>query len=111
MTDNLANLLLDHPFGDDRDLLVHDRRNGDGGEGPGHGPRDGLRLLAAGLEPGHGVAIRLSTGPDLVTTMVGIWLAGGVFVPINDRSPDAEVQHVLATVRPLMVRTATACTP
>ena len=45
----------------------------------------------SGLEPGHGVAVRLPTGPELVTTMVGIWLAGGVFVPINDRSPEAEV--------------------
>ena len=58
------------------------------------------RLLASGLEPGHGVAVRLPTGPELVTTMVGIWLAGGVFVPINDRSPEAEVTHVIETVRP-----------
>jgi acyl-CoA synthetase (AMP-forming)/AMP-acid ligase II len=32
--------------------------------------------------------------------MAGIWLAGAVFVPLNDRSPRAEVDHVLATVRP-----------
>ncbi len=61
------------------------------------------RLLASGLEPGHGVAVRLPTGPELVTTMVGIWLAGGVFVPINDRSPEAEVTHVLETIRPFMM--------
>jgi acyl-CoA synthetase (AMP-forming)/AMP-acid ligase II len=32
--------------------------------------------------------------------MAGIWLAGAVFVPVNERSPRAEVDHVLATVRP-----------
>jgi len=61
------------------------------------------RLLASGLEPGHGVAVRLPTGPELVTTMAGVWLAGGVFVPINDRSPEAEVAHVIETMRPLVV--------
>ncbi|HXB37784.1 MAG TPA: AMP-binding protein [Acidimicrobiales bacterium] len=57
-------------------------------------------LRAAGVEPGQGVAVRLPSGPDLVTTMAGIWLADAVFVPVNDRSPQAEVDHVLATVRP-----------
>jgi long-chain acyl-CoA synthetase len=52
------------------------------------------------VEPGQGVAVRLPSGPDLVTTMAGIWLAGAVFVPVNDRSPQAEVDHVLRTVRP-----------
>jgi acyl-CoA synthetase (AMP-forming)/AMP-acid ligase II len=46
------------------------------------------------------VAVRLPSGPELVTTMAGIWLAGAVFVPVNDRAPQAEVDHVLATVRP-----------
>jgi acyl-CoA synthetase (AMP-forming)/AMP-acid ligase II len=32
--------------------------------------------------------------------MIGIWLAGAVFVPINDRSPDLEVRHQLETIRP-----------
>ena len=46
------------------------------------------------------MAVRLPSGPDLVTTMAGIWLADAVFVPVNERSPQAEVHHVLATVRP-----------
>jgi acyl-CoA synthetase (AMP-forming)/AMP-acid ligase II len=58
------------------------------------------KLRAAGVEPGQGVAVRLPSGPDLVTTMAGIWLAEAVFAPVNDRSPQAEVDHVLATVRP-----------
>jgi len=103
MTDNLANLLMDHPFGDDRDLLCTIDGTVTAGRAREVARDTATRLLAAGLEPGHGVAVRLPTGPELVTTMVGIWLAGGVFVPINDRSPEAEVQHVLGTIRPLAV--------
>ena len=58
------------------------------------------KLRAAGVESGEGVAVCLPSGPDLVTTMAGIWLADAVFVPVNDRSPQAEVDHVLTTVRP-----------
>ena len=58
------------------------------------------KLRAAGVESGQGVAVCLPSGPDLVTTMAGIWLADAVFVPLNDRSPQAEVDHVLTTVRP-----------
>jgi long-chain acyl-CoA synthetase len=57
-------------------------------------------VRASGVEPGQGVAVRLPSGPDLVTTMAGIWLAGAVFVPVNDRSPRSELDHVVETVRP-----------
>ena len=60
-------------------------------------------LRASGVEPRQGVAVRLASGPDLVTTMAGIWRAGAVFVPVNDRSPRAEVDHVLSTARPAAV--------
>ena len=103
MTDNLANLLLDHPFAGDRDLLCTIDRTVTAAHAREMARDTATRLLAVGLEPGHGVAVRLATGPELVTTMVGIWLAGGVFVPINDRSPEAEAHHVLETIRPLVV--------
>ena len=103
MTDNLANLLLQHPFADDRDLLCTIDTTVSAGARARWPGRPRRVLLAAGLEPGHGVAVRLPTGPELVTTMVGIWLAGGVFVPINDRSPPAEVTHVIETVRPHLI--------
>ncbi len=103
MPDNLANLLMDHPFVDDRDLLCTIDGTVSAGRAREMARATATRLLASGLEPGHGVAVRLPTGPELVTTMVGIWLAGGVFVPINDRSPEAEVAHVVETIRPLMI--------
>jgi acyl-CoA synthetase (AMP-forming)/AMP-acid ligase II len=98
--ENLGNLLIDHPFADGRELLctIDEVRNA--GETRSAARATAERLRAAGVEPGQGVAVRLPSGPDLVTTMAGIWLANAVFVPVNDRSPQAEVDHVLATVRP-----------
>jgi long-chain acyl-CoA synthetase len=103
MTDNLANLLMDHPFTDDRDLLCTIDRTVTAGGAREMARSTRATLVAHGVERGHGVAVRLPTGPELVTVMVGTWLAGAVFVPVNDRSPAAEVEHVLRTIRPAVV--------
>ena len=100
MTDNLGNLLVDHPFADGRDLLCTIDTVRTAGEARAAARATAEALRASGVEPGQGVAARLPSGPDLVTTMVGAWLAGAVFVPVNDRSPEAEVDHVLRTIRP-----------
>jgi acyl-CoA synthetase (AMP-forming)/AMP-acid ligase II len=101
--ENLGNLLIDHPFADQRDLLSTTDETRTAGEARAAARAMAERLRATGVEPGQGVAVRLPSGPDLVTTMAGIWLAGAVFVPVNDRSPRAEVDHVLGTVRPAAV--------
>ena len=96
----LAAMLFDHPNAADEPLL--------------HGPdvtltagvararaqavADGLR--AAGVEPGHAVAVQLPNGPGAITAMFGVWLAGAVFVPVNPRSPEAERRTVLEATRP-----------
>jgi long-chain acyl-CoA synthetase len=103
MTENLADLLMEHPFGDDRDLLCTVESTVTAGEARQMAHAVNSRFLAAGVEPRQGVAVQLSTGPDLVINMVGAWLAGAVFVPINDRAPKAEVQHVLDTIRPAVL--------
>jgi acyl-coenzyme A synthetase/AMP-(fatty) acid ligase len=51
------------------------------------------------------VAVQLPNGPELVTTMVGVWLAGGVYVPLNPRLPDRERAAVLAATAPAAVVT------
>ena len=58
------------------------------------------RLAAAGIGQGHAVAVQLPNGPEIVTTMMGIWLAGAVFIPINARAPESEVASVLEATRP-----------
>lgn len=100
MTDSLANLLLDHPFADRRDLLCTVDGTMTAGSARAEARAAAARLTGAGIEPGQGVAVQLPSGPELVTAMAGIWLAGAVFVPVNDRSPEAEVRHVLDTIRP-----------
>jgi long-chain acyl-CoA synthetase len=94
---SLADLLVEHPFADGEGLLHTVERTVTAGEA-----RAAARATAERLGPldGRGVAVRLPNGPDLVTTMVGVWLAGGVHVPVNPRLPEPEVAEVLRTTRP-----------
>ena len=54
---------------------------------------------------GKGVAVQLPNCPELVTTMVGIWIAGGVHIPVNPLLPAAEVDAVLGSTRPAVLVT------
>ena len=94
---NLARLLLDHPFGDDEGLLHTAERTVTAGEAKAAAHR-----VAAELGSVHGtaVAVELPNGPELVSTMVGVWLAGGVYVPINPRLPVAEREGLWRTIHP-----------
>jgi long-chain acyl-CoA synthetase len=97
---NLAALLLDHPFAADDPLLLTGERSVTAGEARGAARALAARLQHAGLRPGQAVAVRGPNGPDLVTTMFGVWLGGGVFVPVNDRAPADELARVLTAVHP-----------
>jgi long-chain acyl-CoA synthetase len=101
--ENLANLLADHPFADERDLLCTIDRIVTVGEAKALVAQLATRLVDAGVQPGEGVAVRLPSDPDLVVAMLAIWTVGAVFVPLNDRSPQGEVQHVLDTIGPSAV--------
>ena len=91
----LASLLLDHPFGDDEGLLHTADRTMTAGEA-----RAAARRIAAELGPldHRAVAVQLPNGPELVATMIGVWLAGGVYVPVNPRDP--EVARVVGSTAP-----------
>jgi len=99
---DLAALLMAHPFGDDEDLLHTIDRSVTAGDA-----RAAARRVAdeLGQLDGHAVAVQLANGPDLVSTMVGVWLAGGVYVPVNPRLTDAEVATVLGTTAPVAIVT------
>ncbi len=101
--ENLADLLADHPFADERELLCAIDRTVTVGEAKSQVAQLAARLTDAGVQPGEGVAVRLPSDPDLVVAMLAIWSAGAVFVPLNDRSPESEVTHVLDTIRPAAV--------
>jgi acyl-CoA synthetase (AMP-forming)/AMP-acid ligase II/alkylation response protein AidB-like acyl-CoA dehydrogenase len=103
---SLADLLVNHPFADDEPLL----HTIDGCMTAGEARRSAAgvadQLRAAGVESGQPVTVQLPNGPEAVTTMFGIWLAGAVFVPINARAPDAEVNRAVRTVDAVALITA-----
>src|SRR4051794_20116148 len=60
-------------------------------------------LSGVGLAPGQPVAVMLPNGPEVVAAMFGTWLAGGVYVPLNPRLTDREIQRYIESVRPAAI--------
>jgi acyl-CoA synthetase (AMP-forming)/AMP-acid ligase II len=96
----LADLLIGHPFGDEQSLLCTIDREVTAGAARAAARNVATRIRDAGVDPGQAVAVQLPNGPDIVTTMMGAWLAGTVFVPINVRAPEREVASIVAATRP-----------
>ena len=103
-TVNLASLLMDHPVPDRADLVHTVERSVTAGA---------MRVRAQAVadqlavEPGQAVAVQMANGAELLAAMIGVWQAGGVYVPVNPRLPDAERAEVLAATRPAVLITAT----
>lgn len=100
---SLASLLLDHPFADGAGLLHTIDRTVSAGEARLAARQVAGDLQAAGVEPGHAVAVRLPNGPEAVLAMVAVWIAGGVFIPVNPRAPQAEVDHAIEATAPVAI--------
>ena len=62
-------------------------------------------LAGEGAGAGRPVAVMLPNGADLVAALFAVWRAGGVYVPLNPRLTDGEVDRVLAAVDPVVVVT------
>jgi long-chain acyl-CoA synthetase len=86
----LAAVLMDHPAADGDDLLFTIDRSMTAGEARREARRIAGSLTGIGIGPGHAVAVNLADGPSSVCTMIGVWLAGAVYIPLNPRAPDAE---------------------
>lgn len=89
---DLAALLLEHPAPDDGDLLHSSAHTMTAGESRSSARSIAVALRDAGLEPGHAVAVSWPNDPRAVVAMFAVWVAGGVFVPLNPRSPAPERQ-------------------
>ncbi len=70
---------------------------------PEPGPALATNLVAAGVDTGHGVGLRLANGPEYVVAMTAIWLAGGVLIPINDRLPEHGLRALLDATHPAVL--------
>lgn len=53
------------------------------------------RLLRAGVRTGDIVAIAAARTPELVAAVLGIWLAGGAYLPVDPDHPTARVSYLL----------------
>jgi long-chain acyl-CoA synthetase len=97
---NLASVLVDHPFADDEPLLC----TIEGCVTAGYARREAAavaeRLRWHGLTAGQSVAVQLPNDPSSVITMFGTWLAEGVFVPLNPRQTEAEVNVAMDATAP-----------
>ncbi|MEE4274640.1 MAG: AMP-binding protein, partial [Thermoleophilia bacterium] len=60
-------------------------------------------LRAAGLEPARRVALFLEEYDQFFVSMFGVWLAGGVVVPLNTSLPRRDVDGLLAKSSPDLV--------
>jgi acyl-CoA synthetase (AMP-forming)/AMP-acid ligase II len=99
----LASLLMEHPFPDDEGLLFTIDRSLTAGEARASARALADELTGLGVRPGSAVAVALPNSPEVVITMTAVWLAGGVFVPVNPRYPAAEVTRVLDATEPAAV--------
>jgi acyl-CoA synthetase (AMP-forming)/AMP-acid ligase II len=96
----LAALLFDHPRGPDDPLLHSPDRTLTAGEARDRARAVATMLQDAGVEAGQAVAVQIPDGPDAITAMFGVWLAGAVYVPVNPRSPETERRNGLDATRP-----------
>ncbi len=65
------------------------------------------RLASAGLRPGDRVLVLAPNTPELVVALFGVWLAGGVLVPIDARTPPEVVGRLRERADPrLLIATA-----
>jgi acyl-coenzyme A synthetase/AMP-(fatty) acid ligase len=95
VTFTLASLLIEHPFADAEPLVHTIDRSVTAGEARAAARHVAADLARAGVGPGHAVAVQLPNGPEAVTTMAGVWLAGCVFVPVNPRAPQTEGRRIV----------------
>jgi long-chain acyl-CoA synthetase len=101
--DSLADLLTSHPLPDSAPLISTVSRTRTAGEIRAQAVDTARQLRAAGLQSGQAVVIQLPNGPEFISAMFGVWMAGGVFIPASPRQPRAEMEHVIASTAPAAV--------
>ncbi|MET8233467.1 amino acid adenylation domain-containing protein [Micromonospora sp. NPDC005298] len=70
--------------------------------------RLGWHLRERGVGPERVVGVLLDRGTDLVTTLLGIWRAGGAYLPIDPSYPAARIASMLTQAGATVVVTSAA---
>ncbi|MFI6744032.1 amino acid adenylation domain-containing protein [Nonomuraea sp. NPDC050451] len=63
-------------------------------------------LRARGVRAGTAVGVRLARGLDLPVTVLGTWLAGGVYVPLDPALPDGRSRLIVEETRAVVIDAA-----
>ncbi len=64
------------------------------------------RLLNSGLEPEACVAVMLDRGPEMIISLLGIFKAGGVYLPLDPAYPLDRLAYMIEDARPHVVLTS-----
>src|SRR5262245_30779570 len=69
---------------------------------------EALELAAAfisryGVAPGDRIVVLAEKRPSIVATACAIWKAGGVYVPVDAKSPALRLDQIIRSVRPKLV--------
>ncbi len=62
-------------------------------------------LIERGVGPGSIVAVCLPRDPDLVASLLAIWLAGGAYVPVDPNFPPERIDIILEDADPTILLT------
>jgi acyl-CoA synthetase (AMP-forming)/AMP-acid ligase II len=57
-------------------------------------------LVELGIEPGMRVAVMLGNDAGTIATLFGVWAARAVYVPVNPRLADREIEQLVTAVAP-----------
>jgi long-chain acyl-CoA synthetase len=69
-------------------------------------------LAGAGIGPGDRVLVLAANSPELVASMFGVWLAGGIVVPIDLRTPPDVMARLRERTEPrLLITDSSSATP
>ncbi|MGW0608731.1 amino acid adenylation domain-containing protein [Streptomyces sp. NPDC002640] len=100
----VAELVLDQARRDpDATAVVHNGRRLSYGELVRDAARAAHWLRTRGVRTDDIVALLLRPGPDTVTAMLAVGLAGAAYLPLDPAYPDAQLRAVLADARPRLL--------
>ena len=89
----LEDLLLQHPFPEEQLVLFSETDSMTVAQARRRVAEIATKLE---IESGQAVAVQLPNGPELLCTMVAIWTRRAVYVPLNERLPEPEVESILS---------------
>lgn len=96
-------LLVEHPAADDEPIIYAADAEVTAAALRASVEQLGATLTDMGVQPGQSVVAVVNSTPDAIAAMFGIWGAGAVYVPLNARSSDGEINALIVETSPAVV--------